>query len=342
MTRHKVLHSVKPIVWGSLAMGLLFPPAGMNQTRGASGIQPAVVEARRVFAEAENPFRLKRDKAGNFYVLSRGSSISTYDARKKLLRVIGSQGTGPGEFRSPQDMAVDAAGLIYVADWFNNRVQIVGPGGKQVAQFEFRRPRTIVLLGDGTIAVAGEPQDHLFDLYAGNGQHIRPCGTAVSTGAKSPALNAALNVGRLYADAQDAVLFLFQGLLKPVVRKYTRDCKLATELPVDGTGMSDLVARAQETMSQNMESGQLGLAYTLNALAIDAATGDLWIAAGNHQIFVYSAAGKKLREFKVVDAETKSWMSVQDLMIAGTDLYVAGHKGCFVLEMPKVRGGGKP
>ena len=42
---------------------------------------------------------------------------------------IGSSGDGEGEFNRPADVAVDKDGIIYVADWLNNRLQYFDPDG---------------------------------------------------------------------------------------------------------------------------------------------------------------------------------------------------------------------
>ena len=47
----------------------------------------------------------------------------------------GGSGAGPGQFSGPDDLAVDWAGNIYVADGSNNRVQVFTADGQFVRQF---------------------------------------------------------------------------------------------------------------------------------------------------------------------------------------------------------------
>ena len=50
--------------------------------------------------------------------------------------VIGRRGNGNGEFDAPRDVAVDAAGTIYVADTQNNRIQLFDANGAFLAKWE--------------------------------------------------------------------------------------------------------------------------------------------------------------------------------------------------------------
>ncbi len=44
----------------------------------------------------------------------------------------GSSGSGEGEFNRPTDVAVDKDGIIYVADWLNDRIQVFDADGSFV------------------------------------------------------------------------------------------------------------------------------------------------------------------------------------------------------------------
>ena len=58
----------------------------------------------------------------------------------------GTSGTGEGEFNRPSGVAVDQDGVIYVADWLNDRLQVFDPEG------QFVTLRT----GDATISKWGK------------------------------------------------------------------------------------------------------------------------------------------------------------------------------------------
>jgi DNA-binding beta-propeller fold protein YncE len=79
------------------------------------------------------PLALAFDRAGNFYVtdVSDGEhSIFVYSPTGDLKRVLGREGTAPGEFSFPNGVVTDANGNIYVADSNNGRVQIFDPSGQ--------------------------------------------------------------------------------------------------------------------------------------------------------------------------------------------------------------------
>ena len=62
---------------------------------------------------------------GNVWIADgyRNARILEYSPSGKKLREWGSAGTGPGQFRLPHSIQVDADGLVYVADRENGRIQ---------------------------------------------------------------------------------------------------------------------------------------------------------------------------------------------------------------------------
>ncbi|MCV0411499.1 6-bladed beta-propeller [Nitrosarchaeum sp.] len=74
----------------------------------------------------------------------------------------GSSGTGNGQFKAPEDVALDASGNIYVADTNNNRIQKFDSSGTYLSQFgssgnkngQFRSPEDVALDASGNIYVA--------------------------------------------------------------------------------------------------------------------------------------------------------------------------------------------
>jgi len=73
----------------------------------------------------------------------------------------GGEGTAPGQFNKPRGLAIDKKGFIYVADYFNARVQKFAPDGKFVLAFgtkgegagQFKEPNSIELDETGSVYV---------------------------------------------------------------------------------------------------------------------------------------------------------------------------------------------
>ena len=69
------------------------------------------------------------------------SRIMKYSASGEFLTSWGSQGSEPGQFAVPHDLAIDSSGRIFVGDRGNNRVQIFDQDGNFIKEWpQFGRP----------------------------------------------------------------------------------------------------------------------------------------------------------------------------------------------------------
>ena len=130
-------------------------------------------------------------------------SIASSATAANFYFAFGSEGTGDGEFDSPTGIAVDSGGNIYVADTFNDRVQVFKPGGLFWFTFgsvgsgdgKFNDPYGIAVGSGGNIYVTDTVNDRVqvFDpsgvfLSAfgssgtGDGEFSLPQGIAVGGG----------------------------------------------------------------------------------------------------------------------------------------------------------------
>jgi DNA-binding beta-propeller fold protein YncE len=104
-------------------------------------------------------------KTGDVYVSDGygNSRVHKYDPKGRHLMSWGEPGTDPGCFNLPHNIATDAAGLVYVADRENHRVQIFDANGQYLAQWNnLHRPCGLAAdarLGD--IFFVGELPSHL-------------------------------------------------------------------------------------------------------------------------------------------------------------------------------------
>src|ERR1041385_6639498 len=72
--------------------------------------------------------------------------ILKFDPNGRLLKIIGSRGSGPGELDQPHTLAFDSRGRLFVGDRANNRIQIFDQDGNHLAEWkQFSRPSGIYI-----------------------------------------------------------------------------------------------------------------------------------------------------------------------------------------------------
>lgn len=109
--------------------------------------------------------------------------IKVFDDEGTLLKVIGRQGDGAGEFNYPTFLAF-ARGELYVADTMNSRIQVFADGGDRWRlSFGSRglyvgnlvRPKGVTVDSDGNIYVVESYYDHLL-VFNGGGEFLMAIG----------------------------------------------------------------------------------------------------------------------------------------------------------------------
>jgi DNA-binding beta-propeller fold protein YncE len=82
------------------------------------------------------------DAAGNTYISDGyiNSRVAKVDKDGNWLKSWGDRGKGPGQFHTPHSIAVDAEGLVYVADRSNRRIQVFDGEGNFKRQFTIDVP----------------------------------------------------------------------------------------------------------------------------------------------------------------------------------------------------------
>lgn len=99
--------------------------------RGAPGAGPQGAGLSR-------PSDVAVDKAGNIYIadgLGNDSRVSKLDKDGHFIKSWGQTGTEPGQFNKVHGIAIDTAGLVYVADAGNKRIQVFDADGNFKSQF---------------------------------------------------------------------------------------------------------------------------------------------------------------------------------------------------------------
>lgn len=110
--------------------------------------------------------------------------LAVINREGKVLRRIGSQGSGPGEFNFPTHLCVDACGEVLVVDAMNLRVQIFDSNGHFLSMFGeagnssgfFSRPKGIARDSYGHIYVA-DALFHVVQVFDRSGRYLSSFGS---------------------------------------------------------------------------------------------------------------------------------------------------------------------
>ena len=86
----------------------------------------------------------------------------------KLLSPVGTKGSGHLQFDCPMGLCQDTAGNIYVADYKNNRVQLLGPDCSYRKELKCKnRAWGVAVDFHGTVHIATESRVEIFDSRSG-------------------------------------------------------------------------------------------------------------------------------------------------------------------------------
>jgi DNA-binding beta-propeller fold protein YncE len=156
---YKIPHSIRidpdQNIWtvdSGSSMILKFSPQGEKLMEISVGEQPTgrgATNGTSDIAFGPNGRIYISDGYGNSRVLE-------YDKNGKRVRQWGSRGTGPGEFNQPHGIAIDDAGIIYVADRNNARLQRFDLDGKYLGEWNHLGKVTAVAFRDGALWIGSQ------------------------------------------------------------------------------------------------------------------------------------------------------------------------------------------
>jgi DNA-binding beta-propeller fold protein YncE len=126
------------------------------------------------------------DAAGNFYVADPGNfRIQKFAPDRTILRSWGEEGTGDGQFVSPDSIAVDAEGRVYVADGDRDDVQVFDGEGKYLSTiggFGFGDGELYLFCGSGLAfapngdLLVSDGCNHRLQRFSPSGEYIATIG----------------------------------------------------------------------------------------------------------------------------------------------------------------------
>jgi sugar lactone lactonase YvrE len=94
------------------------------------------------------------DPSGNIWVADSGhDQVVEFNSKREYVRQLGSEGSGPGQFKGIGGIATDASGDLYVTDTGNDRVEEFSPSGTLLQTFGSSAPGKGQLFSPGAVAI---------------------------------------------------------------------------------------------------------------------------------------------------------------------------------------------
>jgi hypothetical protein len=243
---------------------------------------------------------LKRDSAGRYYILTApGQAVQVYGPDGKGVAQIPRDAKGRAAIVYAEDLDLDASGRVYVADRGANAVKVFDAGGKLALLIPVPAPTSVAALPAGEIAVASLKSPELVTIYDMSGKDLREFGD-LSDLAEHADLNRFLNVGRLADDLSSHLYYAFTYLPEPTVRKYDRfgyssyEISLAT---LDVYPSAQALRRSIWRLDQ--QDAAPNLQKVINALGVDPATGEVWVALGD-DLMRFDKAGNRVGRYRTL------------------------------------------
>jgi DNA-binding beta-propeller fold protein YncE len=118
--------------------------------------------AERAAGPFNHPTEMMPHPNGDIYVTDgyRNARVHRFAKDGQLKKSWGAPGHGPGQFHLPHSIAIDDAGLLYVADRANKRIQIFSPDGDFQGQWTgMGGPNDITRGRDGNFYIAEQEDD---------------------------------------------------------------------------------------------------------------------------------------------------------------------------------------
>jgi sugar lactone lactonase YvrE len=136
---------------------------------------------------AKLPWDVETDALGNVYASSGTDSILKFSSGGRFLTKWGTYGTANGQFNSPQGVATDPSGNVYVSDGYNERIQKFTANGTFITKWgrdgsgngEFDEPEGIATDRAGNVYVSDPYLDRI-QKFTSTGRFLMKWGSVGS------------------------------------------------------------------------------------------------------------------------------------------------------------------
>src|SRR6266849_4462010 len=278
---------------------LVFSAAGSGRFAAAQQYEQEINARARIFPDVGRGVRaIKRDGAGRYYILTApGPAIGVYRADGTRVGQIPEASAKESAIVFGDDLDVDAAGRVVVADRGANAVKVFDPGGHLVLTIPVVSPTSVAALPDNEVAVTSLKSAHLVAVYDPRGKLARQFGD-FSDLAERAELNQFLNVGRLESDPAGHLYYAFSYLPEPTVRKYDRYGYAAFEISLTALEYQpEAQALRREIFRQDQRSSPPSFKVVVNAVGVDMETQQIWVALGD-QLLHFDRDGNRIDAFR--------------------------------------------
>lgn len=276
------------------AGGILFDRAGPGILR-AQNIEVGLTARARVFAEVGPGLAaLKRDAAGRYYILAApGKFVAIYSSEGKRIGQVPAPGaSGRAAIVYATDVDLDSAGRIYVADRGANGVKIFSADGSSATSIAVVAPTSVAALGGGEIAVTTLRPERLVSIYDEHGKLVRSFGDLAEL-AQGVEASKRMNPGWLCGDGHGDIYYAFLFLADPTVRKFDRFGYAAYEISLDEKEFAPEAAERRRDVLTLGRRNAGAAKPAINAIGVDGASGETWIAIGNALLHFDKEGGRR-------------------------------------------------
>lgn len=267
----------------------------------AQNMEPEITATARVFPDVGPGIHaMKRDAHGRYYFLSTvDHSVRVYSADDSYFGKIPRAPSRAASIVYGQDMDVDAAGNVYVADRGANKVKVYTPDGQLSLAISVEDPTSVVALAGGDMAVTSLKSRDLITVYDSHGQFVREFGD-LSDLAEHEEFNRLLNIGRLATDPANHIYYAFTYSPEPTVRKYDVFGYSQYQISLHTLDIYPSAQAERRNIARiDLQSTPQPLPKVINAIGVDPQTQEVWIAMGD-DLMKFDKTGTRVARYRTL------------------------------------------